>query len=50
MLRMRFFLVLLFLFTPYPLLAWEGKVISVIDGDLMAALHDGGRKDCGFLG
>jgi endonuclease YncB( thermonuclease family) len=37
----RFFLFLLCLSVPYPLLAWEGKIISVINGDLMTVQHDG---------
>jgi micrococcal nuclease len=41
MLWLRFFLFLLFLSVPYPLFAWEGKIISVINGDLMTVLHDG---------
>ncbi|HBD09288.1 MAG TPA: nuclease [Syntrophobacteraceae bacterium] len=41
MLWLRTFLILLCLSVPCPLLGWEGKIISVSNGDLMTVLHEG---------
>ncbi len=50
MLWLRFFLFLLCLSVPYPLLGWEGKIISVSDGDLMTVLHDGREERLRLFG
>jgi micrococcal nuclease len=50
MLGLRFLLILLCLAIPCPLLAWEGKIISVNDGDLMTALHDGREERLRLFG
>jgi endonuclease YncB( thermonuclease family) len=50
MLGFRFAIVLLCLSVPCPLFGWEGRVISVYDGDLMTALHEGGEERLRLFG
>lgn len=50
MLGLRFFLVLLCLLMPHSLLAWEGRVILVSDGDLITVLHDGREEKLRLFG
>ncbi len=50
MLRLKLFLVLLCLLVPNTILAWEGKVIAVVDGDLLAASHDGREEKLRLFG
>ncbi len=37
----KFFVVLLCVAVPHQVFAWQGKVIAVVDGDLIVASHDG---------
>lgn len=43
-------LLLLCLSIPLPLFAWEGRVISVIDGDLISVLHEGREERLRLFG
>ncbi len=50
MLRTKIFLVLICLSIPHSLLAWEGKITSVIDGDLIMAQHEGREEKLRLFG
>jgi micrococcal nuclease len=51
MIRLMLFLsFLLCLAAPSPLFAWDGRVTSVIDGDLLTALHDGREERLRLFG